>query len=240
VLYNILLLTLGIFTGGTAAIVGFGIGSFLTPVLAIKAGFGVAVAAVGVAHFLGSALRFWLLRKDVNRRVLLSFGILSAIGGLAGALLQSWAASTVLVVVFGGLMVFAGLSNIIGWSEKFAVKGPLSGIVGALSGFFGGLVGNQGGLRAAGLVGFKLGKAEFVATATAVALAVDICRVPIYIATSGAALKSLVPEIAIMSVGVMLGTILGAPLLRRLPERYFRLALSGILIVVGILVAVRL
>jgi uncharacterized membrane protein YfcA len=238
-LYDALLLILGILTGGTAAIVGFGIGSFLTPILAIKTGFGVAVAAVGIAHFVGSLLRFWLLRKEVNRKVLVSFGILSAVGGLTGALLQGWAANAALAMVFGGLMVLAGVSNIFDWSEKLNMKGPVSWITGLLSGFFGGLVGNQGGIRAAGLVGFKLTKTQFVATATAVALIVDVFRVPVYVATRGTELKQLVPEIAIMAVGVMIGTLLGAPLLRRLPEKYFKIALSVILIIVGVLVAIR-
>jgi len=237
-LYDIILFVLGIFTGSTAAIVGFGISSFLTPVLAIKTGFGVAVAAVGIAHLFGSLFRFWLLRKQINRKVFIRFGILSAVGGLLGALLQSWAASAILAAVFGGLMILAGVFSLFGWSEKITIKGPLSWTAGLLSGFFGGLVGNQGGLRAAGLTGFKLSKTEFVATATAVALAVDIFRTPVYIATRGAELAQFIPEIVIMSVGVIIGTLLGAPLLRRLPEKYFRVALAIALIVVGAFVAV--
>jgi uncharacterized membrane protein YfcA len=237
--YDVLLFVLGILTGGAAAIVGFGIGSFLTPILAIKTGFGVAVAAVGIAHFIGSLLRFWLLRKEVNCKILLSFGVLSAAGGLAGALLQGWTASATLAIVFGGLMVLAGMSNIFGWSDKLDIKGSVGWIAGLLSGFFGGLVGNQGGIRAAGLVAFKLTKTQFVATATAIALIVDAFRVPVYVATRGAELKHVIPEIAIMAVGVITGTLLGAPLLRRLPEKYFKIMLSVILIIVGVLVAVR-
>lgn len=235
-----ILFVLGIVTGGTASMVGFGIGSFLTPVLALNVGFGPAVAAVGIAHFFGSAVRFWLLKRSVNRKVLFSFGILSAVGGLLGALLQSWASSPILAIIFGGLMIFAGVSNLTGWSDKFKTTGITSWLIGGLSGFFGGLVGNQGGLRAVGLVGFKLTKAQFVATATAVALAVDIFRVPVYIATRSADLKQLVFEIAAMSTGVIIGTLLGAPLLRKMPQKYFKLFLSAILVIVGILVAIRL
>lgn len=65
-------------------------------------------------------------------------------------------------------------------------------------------------------------------------------RVPVYIASREAALEHLIPEIAIMSVGVIIGTLLGAPLLRHLPERYFKATLSVILIVVGVLVAIRI
>lgn len=239
-LFLTILFVLGIVTGGTASIVGFGIGSFLTPVLALKVGFGPAVAAVGIAHFFGSAVRFWLLKKSVNRKVLFRFGILSAIGGLLGALLQGFSTSPVLALVFGCLMIFAGVSNLTGWSDKFKTTGFVSWLIGGLSGFFGGLVGNQGGLRAAGLVEFKLSKTQFVATATAVALAVDIFRVPVYIATRSADLNQLIVEVTVMTAGVIVGTFLGAPLLHRLPQKYFKLFLSAILVIVGILVAIRL
>lgn len=239
-LFLSILFVLGIFTGGTAAIVGFGIGSFLTPVLAMQIGFGPAVAAVGIAHFFGSAVRFFLLKKEVNRKILFSFGVLSALGGLTGALLQGVATSPVLAVVFGCLMIFAGISNLLGWSDKFKTTGFTSWLIGGLSGFFGGLVGNQGGLRAAGLVSFNLKKTQFVATATAVALAVDIFRVPVYIATRSSDLRRLALEIIVMAIGVIIGTFLGAPLLRKLPQNYFKLFLSAILVIVGILVAIRL
>lgn len=237
-LFDVLLFGLGIFTGLVATVVGFGIGSFLTPILAFKTSFGVAVAAVGIAHLFGSVLRFWLLRHTVNRKIFLSFGIPSAIGGLLGALLQSMIASSSLAVVFGGLMILTGIAGIFGWTEKVNIKGPLAKVLGVASGFFGGLVGNQGGLRAAGLMGFKLGKIQFVATMTAVALVVDIFRVPVYLTMHAQELSQLIPEIAVMSVGVIIGTIIGVPLLRRLPSTYFKWALSITVIIVGLLVAI--
>lgn len=236
-LFDSLLFGLGLLTGIIATIVGFGIGSFLTPILAFKTSFGVAVAAVGIAHLFGSVLRFWLLRDAVNRKVFIRFGVLSVVGGLLGALLQGWAASGILAAVFGGLMVLTGIAGLFGWTEKVNIKGPLAGVFGVASGFFGGLVGNQGGLRAAGLMGFKLGKLQFVATMAAVALAVDIFRVPVYITVHAQELSQLVPEIILMSAGVIIGTVIGAPMLRRLPHKYFKWALSAIVIIVGLLVA---
>ena len=44
--------------GGIAAVAGFGIGSLLTPVLAIETGMKLAVAAITIPHFVGSAMRF--------------------------------------------------------------------------------------------------------------------------------------------------------------------------------------
>jgi len=55
-----------------ATITGFGIGSILTPLLAVRAGTQLAVAAVSIPHFFATALRFWRLRAHVDRRVLVS------------------------------------------------------------------------------------------------------------------------------------------------------------------------
>lgn len=238
--FDILLFLLGILAGAVASITGFGIGSFLTPFLALRNGFGVAVAAVSIAHFLGSSLRFWLLRHAVNRRTLISFGLLSAGGGLLGGLLQAQASGTILSVVFGCLVIFAGVSSLLHWANKAHVNGRFAWVVGVVSGFFGGLVGNQGGLRAIGLLSLNLKKTQLVATATAVAVIVDIFRVPVYIAIHPHQLSSLTLEIALMSLGVIAGTLLGAPLLRRLPEKYFRTFLAFTLIAVGIFVLARL
>ena len=73
---------------GIASIAGFGIGSFVTPLLALKTGIGIAVAGISIAHFWGTALRFFSLRKYINKKILLSFGLTSAAGGLIVALLQ--------------------------------------------------------------------------------------------------------------------------------------------------------
>jgi len=95
--------------GAVASISGFGIGSILTPLLATWLGTKLAVAVVAVPHFLGTALRFWLIREHVDRRVLLSFGVTSAIGGLTGALLHIWLRSAILGYVLAALLVFAGI-----------------------------------------------------------------------------------------------------------------------------------
>ena len=61
--------------GVVAAVAGFGIGSMLTPALALQVDARLAVAAVSIPHALGTAFRFWLLGGRVDRRVLGSFGL---------------------------------------------------------------------------------------------------------------------------------------------------------------------
>src|SRR5262245_53359644 len=85
--------------GGVASVAGFGIGSVLTPLLAVRLGTKVAVAAVSIPHVFGTAVRFWLLRGHVDRRIFLWFGITSAAGGLLGALLHAYASNRALAIV---------------------------------------------------------------------------------------------------------------------------------------------
>jgi uncharacterized membrane protein YfcA len=84
--------------GAIASVSGFGIGSLLAPVLAVRAGTKLAVAAVSLPHLAATALRFWPLRKHVDRRLLWGFGLMSAAGGLAGALLHAYADNPALTV----------------------------------------------------------------------------------------------------------------------------------------------
>ncbi|HSU93230.1 MAG TPA: sulfite exporter TauE/SafE family protein [Gemmatimonadaceae bacterium] len=222
-----------IVAGAIASIVGFGIGSVLTPLFAVRVGTQLAVAAVSIPHLFATALRFWRLRAHVNRRVLVSFGITSAAGGLVGALLHSYASNRSLAIVFGVLLLFVGLSELTGLARHMRFGGPVAWLAGAVSGVFGGLVGNQGGIRSAALLGFDLDRQAFVATATAIGLVVDGARLPVYFATQTAAIARVWPLVLIATVGTLAGTVLGVRTLRRIPETVFRRVVAILLLLLG-------
>ena len=227
-----------ILAGAVAAISGFGIGSLVTPLLALKIGTGVAVAGVSIAHFLGTAFRFWKWKQYINKRVLLSFGITSAVGGLMGALFHNIFQNVILTIIFGCLLVFAGFCGLTGISGKLRFNGVLAWIAGALSGFFGGLVGNQGGIRSAAMFGFDLKGKEFIATATGIALAVDIARMPVYFIIQWRDILNIWPLIVLSSIGVLIGTELGVWTFRKIPEFLFKRIVSGIILLVGVFVLI--
>ena len=230
-----LLLTLaGIVAGAIAAISGFGIGSILTPLLSAWIGTKLAVALVSIPHFIGTALRFAVIRQHVDRRVLWSFGITSAAGGLVGALLHIWLRSVVLGYVLGALLVFAGITGITGLAARMRFGRVAGWVAGALSGMFGGLVGNQGGIRSAALQGFGLQRDAFVATATAIALLVDVFRMPVYAALQFREMVSQWPAAAIATAGVVIGTLSGKWMLQRIPQRVFRTIVATIILVLGL------
>jgi len=232
--HTLLLTFAGIIAGAIAAISGFGIGSILTPLLAAWLGTKLAVALVSIPHFIGTALRFAVIRQHVNRRVLWSFGITSAIGGLLGAILHIWLRSVVLGYVLAALLVFAGITGITGLAARMKFGRRAGWIAGALSGMFGGLVGNQGGIRSAALLGFDLRRHEFVATATAIALLVDVFRMPVYAALQHREVLAQWPLIVVATIGVVLGTLSGKWMLSRIPQNIFRMMVAGIILALGI------
>ena len=224
-----------IVAGAIAAVAGFGIGSVLTPVLSLRFDVRLAIAIVSLPHVAGTLVRFILVRAHIDRRVLLGFGIASAIGGLVGAALQAVVQSSVLAIVFGALLVFAGLGSLTGFARRMRFGDRNLALVGgALSGLLGGLVGNQGGIRAAALLGFDVDKEAFVATATAVALVVDGARIPVYLLTQGSDLAAQGPLIAVLAVGAIVGTLAGGWTLRRLPEPIFRRVVGALLLLLGL------
>lgn len=234
------MIALSILAGAIAALAGFGIGSVLTPALAFSVGTRVAVTVVALPHFAGTALRLWMLRSSIDRAVLLTFGLASAAGGLAGALLHSIIASPVLAMVLGALLVFGGASELTGLVGRVRLLGSWAIGGGVLSGLFGGLVGNQGGIRSAALLRFDLGPQALIATATASALLVDLARVPVYLVSNGDDLLDAWPLVLSLAAGVVLGTLIGAPVLRRIPERVFRRVLALFLIALGVMMLLRI
>jgi uncharacterized membrane protein YfcA len=238
-MFEVLLTAVAVAAGAIGSVVGFGIGSLLTPVLAWRVETKVAVAAVSIPHVVATALRFWRLRGHVDRHVLWGFGMASAAGGLTGALLHSWASSPWLSGIFGGLLIFVAIAEFSGLSGRMRFSGPFAMVAGALSGLLGGLVGNQGGIRSAALMDSRMSKDTFVATATAIGLIVDTARMPVYLVVERSALLQIWPLILFTTAGVTIGTLLGTRLLARIPESTFRRLVAVLLAILGAYMLVR-
>lgn len=232
-MFEVLSFVCAVIAGGLASVTGFGIGSLLTPLLAIQFDTRLAVAAVSIPHVAGTALRLWLLGGGADRKVLWSFGLTSAVGGLLGAALNGWLGNRWLTIVFGLLLLFAAASQASGLAKRMRFHGAVAWIAGALSGLLGGLVGNQGGIRSAAMLGFNLPKQTFIATATAIGLFVDGARMPIYLATQHTAIVSVWPWIVAATLGVVAGTLVGNRVMSRIPDLWFERVLATVLALLG-------
>src|SRR5688500_20132888 len=89
-LFDVLVVAVSVVAGVIAVVTGFGIGSPLTPLLALQVDTRLAVAAVSTPHVIGTARRFWLLKGGIDRKARWRFGATSAAGCLARAGLHSW------------------------------------------------------------------------------------------------------------------------------------------------------
>lgn len=237
--FQALVFAVALLAGGIASVSGFGIGSLLTPLLGLRVDTKLAVAAISVPHVVATGFRFWLMRKNVDRRLLWSFGLMSAAGGLAGALLQIFIKSPALTVVFGVLLITTGLMGLTGFSDRLRFHGWVAWVAGVISGMLGGLVGNQGGIRSAAMLGFDVPRQAFVATATAVGLIVDGARMPVYLMTQGTEIARLWPVVTTATIGALVGTLVGARVLRRIPDAVYRRLISGLVLALGVYMLAR-
>jgi uncharacterized protein len=232
--FSALVAIAAVVAGAIASVSGFGIGSVLTPVFNTHVDMRLAVGAVSIPHVVATALRFWRMRHDTDWGVLRTFGLMSAAGGLTGALLQQSATSPVLTIVFAALLVFVGVAGLTGLSERMRFGRVGGWFAGAASGLLGGLVGNQGGIRSAALLGYDLSPGAFVATATAIALIVDASRMPVYVISDGHRLMEIMPAIVVATVAASAGTIAGERILDRIPLRLFRRIVALLVLALGI------
>lgn len=223
-----------VLAGAVAAVSGFGIGSLLTPLLVVSMPTPHAVAVVAIPHVIATLIRWLRLRAHVHGPTFRQFGLASAAGGLLGAALQSRLGAPVLTIVLAALLVLAGSSELTGRRMPLPATPVWRLIGGVLSGFFGGLVGNQGGIRSAALLGFRLEPRQIVATATASALLVDAARLPVYLVTQGEAIRSHPSLVLAATVGAVLGTLVGVPLLGRIPEARYRSMVGVLLVALGL------
>jgi uncharacterized membrane protein YfcA len=231
--FLVVIFAAAVLSGATAAVAGFGIGSILTPLLAARVGIPIAVAAVAIPHAIATAIRCWRLRRAIDGEVLRHFGVLSAIGGLAGAAIGAGLDERALTLVLGLLLIATAAAGLTSWPTRWAPRGPIVWVLGAASGFFGGIAGNQGGLRAAALLSWNLSPAAFVATSTATGLMVDAARTPIYLWRAGGELTTLMVPIGVATVGVIIGTLLGERVMLGLSREQFRRVVSVLIGLLG-------
>jgi uncharacterized membrane protein YfcA len=230
--FLVLVSLVSVAAGAAAAVAGFGIGSLLTPLVALRLGTPLAVAVVAIPHAAATVLRAWRLRRAVDWPLFRRFGVWSAAGGLAGALLFARLGGPALTRILGALLVLTAVSSLTNWAARVRLPAWGAWTLGLLSGFFGGVVGNQGGLRAGALLGLGLAPAAFVATSTMAGVVVDAVRGPIYVARAGAAVLGAWPVVLVATAGALVGTFLGERALLGLsPERFRRIvaALVGAL-----------
>ncbi|MCB9223023.1 MAG: sulfite exporter TauE/SafE family protein [Crocinitomicaceae bacterium] len=232
---------------------GFGLGTLLTPVfiLLFKDPI-IAIAGTAIVHFLNNVFKFILMKRNVNWKVAIPFGLAAIPAAFLGAELISHVQNIVLAsytigvktfdvlllnVIFSIVLIgFALIEVIPSWTLAFSKKSLWLG--GAISGFFGGLSGHQGALRTAFLVKYQLEKEAFIATGIVVALAVDIVRTSVYFTSYDiSSLSEKWLYIIIALVSALFGAILGKFLLKKMNMKFLTNFISMAMVIFGVALA---
>ena len=232
---------------------GFGLGTVLLPVMLIFLPPGTAVLCTAIIHFINNGFKFTLIRKYINVPITLRFGAIALVGAFIGAQCISYANQlgtaytatwfnhapevTWMNLLIGGLlMVFALFENL---KPNNLNTTPSAGqyIGGGLSGFFGGLSGHQGALRSLFLSPLIKDKNAFVASGAAIALAVDVMRISVYIGKGSFWASANTPIILYGITGALLGTFLGRKLLKKINYKMLHITVMVSLIAMGLAMA---
>ncbi|DAC24261.1 MAG TPA: sulfite exporter TauE/SafE family protein [Candidatus Poseidoniales archaeon] len=160
---------------------GFGLSTMLTPLVLLLMGPHEAVAVIAIVHGAHNAGKFAALKEHVDFSAFKRYGIWLVIGSIFGALLQNQFPQDPLLAIIGVFLVILPLLTM---SENWAgyrIPEVNDRFGGFGSGFMGGLSGHQGALRAMFLTRRLPDKMAYAATASILALCVDISRIPVYL-----------------------------------------------------------
>lgn len=216
---------------GTVA--GFGSSTIFLPLALLFLDFRTALVLVALFHIFGNISRVSFFRHGLDKHILVIFGIPSVILTLIGALLVTYIPQDMLKAILGVFLVLYSFVSL--WKEDLKIKTsiPNSIIGGGLSGFLAGLIGTGGALRGAFLTAFGLTKEKYIATAAAIALAVDATRIPVYFAEEF--LKSQYYwYIPILFVIALVGSFTGKQIIKKVSQKTFRKAVLIAILLVGV------
>src|SRR3989344_2312834 len=214
-------------------IAGFGSSTVFLPLALLFFDFKTALVLVALLHIFGNLGRISFFRHGLDKRILLIFGVPSVVLTLIGALLITYISQNTLKGILGMfLVIYAGISF---WKENLKIKPSMLNSIlgGGLSVFLAGLIGTGGALRGAFLTAFGLPKERYIATAAAIALAVDLTRLPVYFA--GGFLDGkyywYIPVLLVMALG---GSFIGKQIVKGVPQRKFKKIVLLAILLIGI------
>ena len=230
---------------------GFGLGTILAPIMMLYFPVEVAISFTGIIHFSNNVFKLFIIGKNVNREVLLKFGIPAVLAAFIGSYLlfdldsnkiiysyylegEIIEISLVTFTVSLLLIIFA-LIDLIPYFGRLRFGSKSLPFGGLLSGFFGGLTGNQGALRSAFLIKVGLKKEVFIATTVVISSFVDLTRLSIY--TSNLWNVNLsdhyVLAFSAISAGI-LGSFLGNKLLKKITLRFIRILVAVLITILAL------
>ena len=230
---------------------GFGLGTILTPVMMIFFPVEVAVAYTGIVHFSNNIFKLFIIGGNVNKDVLMKFGIPAVLAAFIGSLLlfninantiaysyklmgNIKEVSLIKFIISLLLLVFA-LIDLIPFFGKLQFGNKSLPLGGILSGFFGGLTGNQGALRSAFLIKIGLEKQVFIGTTVAISCFVDLTRLSVYWTNLFNLNISDYYSLGFFAISSgILGSFVGNKLLKKVTLKFIRILVATLILIIAL------
>lgn len=230
---------------------GFGLGTILTPFLAVFFPIEVAIALTGIVHLLNNLFKIGLVGKYINWKIGLKFGITAIIGAFIGAeiltyfkedlILYSYTINhkiffiTLTKLVISVLIIIFSLFEILPSLKKIQFDENKSYIGGLFIGFFGGLSGNQGALRSAFLIRYGLTKESFIATGVLIACFIDVTRISVYFTNlSSIHIENHITLLVSAVISAFIGAYFGSKLLKKVTLDFVQKTVTVMILLLAI------
>ncbi len=212
---------------------GFGLGTLLLPAFALFFPVDVAIALTAIVHFLNNGFKYFLVKKHINWKIALQFGLPALVFSFIGAFLLDKITHanilteytlndkifqvTLMKIIVAVLLIFFALFELIPKLKNLQFPEKYLPIGGVLSGFFGGLSGHQGALRSAFLTKVGLSKEAFIATGVIIACMIDLSRMSVYFTNISKVKDGLnINLICIATLAAFIGVYFGNKLVKKI------------------------
>ncbi len=213
---------------GTVA--GFGTSTIFLPVALFFVDFKTALVLVAITHLSANLGATTFFRHGLDKRLILLFGVPSIFITIIGAYMVSYVPQNILIIILGIFLLLFSILFLIKPNFKVQKSETNTIIGGALSGFLQGLLGIGGPLRGAFLISYDLDKFKYIATLAAIAVIIDVTRIPIYLSSN-----LLEPQyyvyIPVLVVMGIIGSYIGKRIVVFIPQDVFK---KMVLVAIGI------
>jgi len=229
----VLILIVVIVASLIGTLTGFGLSTLMIPVLVLFYPMPETLLFVGAIHWVNDLWKLVLFRQGVRWPLILSFGIPGVLATILAARLLFSISGVVLARILGVFLIVYVVFLLTKSAFKVRQSTTTGAIGGALSGFFAGIFGMGGAIRALFLTAFDLPKAVYLATAGAIAIAIDTPRLATYIWQGARLEPRLLWGMLLFVPASFLGANAGKRFVDRIPERHFRKVIAVFLFIVG-------
>ena len=213
---------------GTVA--GFGTSTIFLPVALIFVDFKTALVLVAITHLSANMGATTFFRHGLDRRLILLFGVPSIFITIIGAYMVTYVPQNILIIILGISLLIFSISFLIKPNFKVPKSDTNTVIGGALSGFLQGLIGIGGPLRGAFLISYDLDKFKYIATLAAIAVIIDLTRIPIYL-TNNLLEPQYYIYIPVLIVLGITGSYIGKKIVVFIPQDVFK---KVVLVAIGL------